>query len=432
MSNQALRAALGVTLENLEDNVDLLETLVVEANELTPQEYVEDRIAVEQDVAIIQTQADELDAAVNVSHEKLDAAVALVNAVAGRYNGFKLKSTGLESVDDASKRVAPTVAQFRELSVALESALTVTLEEYAMKDMWSHIGILNREIPNMADKIAVLGNYDGKTRIRLGQLTIIFTVDDEVSHQLDKAAAGTASVLNDLLSLGEEAVSVAQRASQVALAADWSDDAAAEKAIKQIVAMKHTGKAIYQALDKKFTMGNRDLSVKQFDIKGGSDLGDWSKGFSLNVSWPKTTTTQRIAVAVGAAAGVLIGGPLAMGAGAVLGRFIVDAGPNGQKREVDIKEMVSALNKIKDAGVKSKTIRNNAPKKWREHELLVARMKKDIKGGDNARAVVRAISELDRLGWECINGAFAVLYFIVRGVNDVADSITSQAKKEQR
>ena len=59
-------------------------------------------------------------------------------------------------------------------------------------------------------------------------------------------------------------------------------------------------------------------------------------------------------------------------------------------------------------------------------------MKKDIKGGDNARAVVRAISELDRLGWECINGAFAVLYFIVRGVNDVADSITSQAKKEQR
>ena len=435
MSNQALRAALGVSLEELENeeqSADLLESLVVEANDLSPQEYVEDRIAVEQDIAIIDSQADALTAAVGVSHEQLDAAVALVNAVAGRYNGFKLKSTGLESVDDPVQRVAPTVAQLRELSVALESALTVTLEEYAMKDMWSHIGILNREIPNMADKIAVLGNYDGKTRIRLSQLSIMFTVDGEVSHQLDKAAAGTASVLNDLLSLGEEAVSVAQRASQVALAADWSDDAAAEKAIKQIVAMKHTGKAIYQALDNKFTMGNRDLSVKQFDIKGGSDLGDWSKGFSLNVSWPKTTTTQRVGAGVGAVGGFLLGGPIAMGAGAVLGRFIVDVGQNGQKREVDIKEMVSALSKIKDAGVKSKTIRNNAPKKWREHELLVARMKKDIKGGDNARAVVRAISELDRLGWECINGAFAVLYFIVRGVNDVADSITNQAKKEQR
>lgn len=435
MSNQALRAALGVTLEDLEreeDNIDLLDTLVVEANDLAPQQYVEDRIAVEQDVAIIEAQADSLTAAVDVSHEQLDAAVALVNAVAGRYNGFKLKSTGLESVEDASQRVAPTVAQLRELSVALESALTVTLEEYAMKDLWSHLGILNREIPNMADKIAVLGNYDGKTRIRLGQLSIIFTVDGEVAHQLDKAASTTATVLNNLLTLGEEAINVSQRASQVALAADWSDDAAAEKAMKQISAMKHTGKAIYQALDKTFTMGNRDLSVKQFDIKGGGDLGDWSTGYSLNVSWPKTTTTQRVAAGVGAVAGALVAGPIGMGAGAVLGRFIVDAGPNSQKREVDIKEMVSALNKIKDAGVKSKTIRNNAPKKWREHELLVSRLKKDVKGGDNARAVVRAISELDRLGWECLNGAFAVLYFIVRGVNDVADSITAQAKKEQR
>jgi hypothetical protein len=415
MSKDALKAALSVSLEEMEaeeTSGDLLETLVQEANDLTPEQYVEDRIAVEQDIQLIDAQADQLNDAVEVSHEQLDSAIALVNAVAGRYNGFKLKSTGLEGFGDAKERVAPTVAQLRELSVGLESALNVTLESYSVKDMWDHLGILNREIPNMNDRIAVLKNYDGKTKISMHGLQQIFTVDGEIAQNLAKAASDTATIVDGLLKAGEEAISVAAKAAQIAYNTDWSDENAADKALHQIAAMNNVAKTVYDKFDETFTMGYRKLNVKKFNIKGAEGLGNWAYGASLNVSWPKATKGAMVASLFGS-----------IGAGV----YMVVTGSS--KRNIEIPEMVNALTKLKDVATKSASVRSNAPKKWRDHETLVKKLKADVRGGPQAKVAVRLISELDRLGWECMNGGFTVLYFIVRGLNDAADAITRSAKK---
>lgn len=443
MSNDALKAALSVSLEELEAEEaqaeTLLETLVQEANDLTPQEYIEDRIAVEQDIQIIDAQADQLQDAVEVSHEQLDGVIALVNAVAGRYAGFKLKSTGMEGVGDAKERVAPTVAQLRELSVALESALTVTMEEYALKDLWDQLGILNREIPELKDRIAVLNNYDGKTRLAFGGVTQIFTVDGVLVENLGKAAGDTASILEALLKVGEDATSTSQKAANIAYAADWADATAAEKALKQISALPNQAKEAYSKLDSKFVMGNRTLTVKKFAIKGGDELGNWAEGATLKLSWPKSTTGSKVATVAGAVIGGLIGSAAGVG-GAVLGAGYASGVATGmyqgaqamKRRNVDIKDLTAALNKIKDCAVKSAAIRNNAPKKWREHELMVKKLKSEVRGNTDAALAVRAISEQDRLGWECLNAAFSILWFIIREINTFSDSVTKKARKDQR
>lgn len=415
MSKDALKAALSVSLEELEaeeTSGDLLSTLVQEANDLTPQEYVEDRIAVEQDIQIIDAQADQLQDAVEVSHEALDAKIDLINAVVGRYNGFKLKSTGLEGFGDAKERVAPTLVQLRELSTGLESALNVTLESYSVKDLWDHLGILNREIPNMADRIAVLKNYDGKTKISMHGLQQIFMVDGEIAQNLAKAASDTAGIVDGLLKAGEEAISVAAKAAQIAYNTDWSDEAAADKALHQITSLNNVAKMVYDKFDETFTMGYRKLNVKKFNVKGADDLGNWSYAASLNVSWPKSTKGAIVASLFGAVGTAV---------------WMVTTGSN--KRTIEIPEMVNALGKIKDAATKSASVRSNAPKKWRDHETLVKKLKADVRGGQQAKVAVRLISELDRLGWECLNGGFTILYFIVRGLNDAADAVTKSAKK---
>lgn len=416
MSKDALKAALSVSLEEMEaeENTsgDLLETLVQEANDLTPEQYVEDRIAVEQDIQLIDAQADQLNDAVDVSHEQLDSAIALVNAVAGRYNGFKLKSTGLEGFGDAKERVAPTVAQLRELSVALESALDVTMESYSITDLWDKIGLLNREVPQLKDNVSVLKNYAGQTAKlpvtpAFGRsLIYAFRVDGSVPDNIPKAAGETASIIADLIKFGNQLVDDSKKAGELAMRTDWSDEAAVAKAITAINAIKPPIDEVYRRFDETFTMGNRRLNVKKFEIKGAQDLSNWKTGASLNVSWPKSTLLDL-----------------------VFDPGIVMVVQGGRKRTVKIDELVGALDKFVSAASATQQMRSNSPKKWQEHNQLKTRMKKDVKGSAEAKAVQRSIVETSRLGWQCMNGAVTVLYFIIREINLAAERVQKNVRK---
>lgn len=415
MRNDLLTNALKVSLEEIEEqqaSADLLETLVEEANDLDPNTYVAERIEVEGDVGtLVQEAAGIEEAGVEVTHESLDAAVRLANAVTGRY-GFRMKDTGLESFGDASARAPHVVAQLRGQAASLEAAVDVSLESYSVKDLWDHLGILNREIPNMADKIAVLKNYKGSAKISMGSLWKIFQVNNTIAPNLTGAASETAGLVDIMLRLGEEATSNAQKAAEAAYKVDWSDEVAAEKGLKAIAALKNTGKEAYDKLDEKWTLCNRRLNVKRFDLKGGEHLSkDWTNGYSLNVSWPKATGMEIVANLTG-------------NFGALV--YLIVQGST--KREVKIEDMVAALEKIKAVATKTASIRSNAPRKWAAHNALVKKLRADVRGSDKAKVAIRAISELDRLGWECLNGAFTVLYAIVRQLNDAADSVTKAAK----
>lgn len=415
MRNNILGQALNVSVESEEESQDLLELLIGESNDLTPEQYIDDRIAVEQDIQIIDAQADQLSDVANVSHEQLDSAITVVNAVAGRYNGFKLKSTGLESDADVKERTVQVVAQLRELSTGLESALDVTMESYSITDLWDKIGLLNREVPVLKDNVAVLKNYAGQqgklavTPAFGRSLIYALRVNGTVPDNIPKATGDTSNIIADLIKFGNQLVDDSKKAGELAMRIDWSDDAAVAKAMTAINAIKPPIDEVYRRFDETFTMGNRRLNVKKFAIKGAEDLSNWKTGASLNVSWPKSTLMDF-----------------------VFNPGVVMLIEGSRKRTVKIDDLVASLDKFVAAANATQQMRSNSPKKWAEHNQLKTRMKKDVKGSAEAKAVQRAIVESSRLGWQCLNGSVTVLYYIIREINEAAERVSKNVRKNNR
>lgn len=415
MRNNILGQALNVSVESEEESQDLLELLIGESNDLTPEQYIDDRIAVEQDIQIIDAQADQLSDVANVSHEQLDSAITVVNAVAGRYNGFKLKSTGLESDADVKERTVQVVAQLRELSTGLESALDVTMESYSITDLWDKIGLLNREVPALKDNVAVLKNYAGQqgklavTPAFGRSLIYALRVNGTVPDNIPKATGDTSNIIADLIKFGNQLVDDSKKAGELAMRIDWSDDAAVAKAMTAINAIKPPIDEVYRRFDETFTMGNRRLNVKKFAIKGAEDLSNWKTGASLNVSWPKSTLMDF-----------------------VFNPGVVMLIEGSRKRTVKIDDLVASLDKFVAAANATQQMRSNSPKKWAEHNQLKTRMKKDVKGSAEAKAVQRAIVESSRLGWQCLNGSVTVLYYIIREINEAAERVSKNVRKNNR
>ncbi|MNO47307.1 hypothetical protein D3C76_376190 [compost metagenome] len=418
-ANTILKQALNVSLEEMQDaetSADLVEQLREESagNDLTPEGYVEDRLEVEQDISNLEEAAGAIENDATVSHESLDRAQQLLDAVVGRY-GVTIQTTGLESSLQPTARATELAAQIRGINASLESALTVTMESYAFSDLWDHIGLLNREIPLLKDNLAVLKNYAEETAKleitpNVGRTLIYqFRVDGSIPENIPKAAADTAGIVDDLIRLGQQQVDVCKKAAEIAINADWKDQASADKAMAALRGLKPVTAEIYKRFDETFTMGNRKLNVKKFDIKGAGDLGAWGTGGSLNVSWPKSTMMDM-----------------------VFHPSLVMIMQGGRKRPIKIADLVGALDKMVGAAQKTSQVRSQSPKKWQEHKQLKVRMKKDVSGSAEAKAVQRAIIEADRLGWQCLNGALTILYYIIREINIAAERVAKTARKNTR
>jgi hypothetical protein len=410
MRNSILGEALNATMESEEGNQDLLEALIEESNELAPEQYVVERSEAEADIEIMAEQASVLEGEV-VSQEQIDTAIAVVNAAAGRY-GFRMNSASFESYSDPKEQAVQVAATIRTAQVAMESALDVSMEEYSVRDLWDHLNLLNREIPLLNDRITVLKNYSGNAKIMVGHLLQLFRVDGEVVTDFTAAAKNTTALINTMLQLGNEAVDAASRAATIAYGVDWSDVGKSEEALRKIASIKNPAKDLYDKIDGKWTLGNRKLSVKYYDVKGAADLGAWAKSASLNVSWPKVPLGQ------------IMAGTL----GGDIGNIIYQLVQGTKKRNINVPELTSALETFKGMASQSAAIRNNAPKKWRQHELMVKKLKNDVKGSSQAKTAVRIISEMDRMGWQCLNGTFTIIYFIIREINDTADKVIKRSK----
>lgn len=410
MKNSVLTAALKVSQESAEDNEALLDQLRGEGTPVTADSYVEDRLEIEQDMSTLEETAVQLDGEGVVSQESLDNAAQLVSAVMGRY-GISMSTASLESADDAG-RAKELATQIRGINASLEGHLNVAMESYSITDLWDKIGLLNREVPNLKDNIAVLKNYAGKnaklavTPAFGRSLIYALRVDGTVPDNIPKAAGETASIIADLVKFGTQLVDDSKKAGEIAARADWKDQDAADKALSAIDAIKPPVDEVYRRFDETFTMGNRRLNVKKFDIKGATGLANWKTGASLNVSWPKSTLLDL-----------------------VFDPGVVMVVQGGRKRAVKIDELVSSLDKFADAASKTQQMRSNSPKKWQEHNQLKTRMKKDVKGSAEAQAAQRAIIETSRLGWQCLNGAVTVLYFIIREINLAAERVRDNVRK---
>lgn len=240
-------------------------------------------------------------------------------------------------------------------------------------------------------------------------LVYVFRVNGKVAENIPKAAADTASVCTDLLKLGQQAIDTAKKAADIALSVDdWKDAAAAGKAMDRIASMSTPVQDIYRRFDETYVLNNRRLNVKKFQIKGAGQLKGWGTGASLNVSWPKAEWFDFVFVS-----------------------GYVQIAQGGRKRNIKIEELVSALEKMVAPAQASQSIRQSTPNKWQEHKTLAKRLSKDVKGSADAKAVSRSIAELDRLGWQCINGAFTIMATIIREINTAGERVAKAARAKK-
>lgn len=416
MKNPALLSALSVSTESqdaeqLQESQDLLDVLVEEANDLTPEAYVEDRIEVERDINLLETAADVIEARGEaVSQEDLEHGKVLANAVVGRY-GIEYTGSSFEDPTLATQQ-QELLAHMGAARASLESALDVTLESYGFSDMWNHIGILNREIPNLADRIAVLKNYDGKASIRPIGLSKIFMKDGEPVQNLAKGMSDTVDLVTKLLDLGQKMTDQSRKATAAAIKVDWKDAHAAEQGLQAVAAGHNYANEVFQGFNDVWTLANRKMTVKRFNVKGADGLRGWGQSASLRLSGIKSTGSEWAAFLIGGGYG--------------LAALEISRGSN--KRKIDLKEFVVALERFKESATRSQAIRHDAPKRWREHQNLVKSLKADVNGSDQANLARRLISEQDRLGWECINAAFSIQWVIIRQINDCIDITVKAAK----
>ena len=409
MKNSILTHALKVSMESDEDSQELLDQLRDEGGPVTADSYAEDRQELESDIEIL-SEAEESIVGDTISQESLDSAVRVVKAITGRYH-MQLETASMESFDTTVQRDA-VVEQIRGMRTSMESAMVVAMESYHVSDLWDKIGLLNREVPNLRDSLSVLKNYSGGnsklavTPMFGRSLVYALRVDGSVPDNIAKAAGDTGDIISDLIKFGTKLVDDAKKAGDIACRTDWKDHDAASKAMGQINQIKPQVDETYRRFDEVFTMGNRRLNVKKFDIKGLEGMGNWSHGASLNVSWPKVTAMDLIFTA-----------------------GTVQVVEGARKRNIKIDDMIAGLEKLVAAATATQQMRSNSPKKWQEHNTLKKRMGKDVVGSAEVKAVKRTISETSRLGWQCLNGSVTVLYYIIREINEAAGRITKQARK---
>lgn len=418
MKNHLLTQALNVSQESIDEaqNEQLIEQFHEEAlaNPVDGDSYVDERLEAEADSEILENVANDLQKEAEENGEvtaaSMESAAAMVNAVAHRYGG----SVDSASLESANGNPEALITDIRRMAASLESAMNVSLEGYSIADLWDRLGILNREIPLLKDNIAVLKNYSGDAKLSIvpmigRSLVYTFRVNGKVAENIPKAAADTASVCTDLLKLGQQAIDTAKKAADIALSVDdWKDAAAAGKAMDRIASMSTPVQDIYRRFDETYVLNNRRLNVKKFQIKGAGQLKGWGTGASLNVSWPKAEWFDF-----------------------VFDPAYVQIVQGGRKRNIKIEELVSALEKMVAPAQASQSVRQSTPKKWQEHKTLAKRLSKDVRGSADAKAVSRSIAELDRLGWQCINGAFTIMATIIREINTAGERVAKAARAKK-
>lgn len=417
MKNSILNAALNVSVENLEATAGseaLLESHIAEANDLTPEVYVDERLEMEQDVEVLEEAAAQIEANEQVSHEQLDNIAQLANAVMGRY-GVSFEGTGIESLEEPRVRASILASHIRDVNASLESSMDISMESYSIADLWDKVGLLNREVPALRDNIAILKNYVKESaRLQITpafgtSLVYAFRVDGSIPDNIPKAATDTGAIIGDLIKLGTDLIDSSKKAADMAIRVDWKDADAAAKAMKSINSIKTPVDDVYRRFDDQFVMGNRRLNVKKFEIKGTDNLSNWATGGSLNVSWQKATVWDM-----------------------VFHPGYVQLAQGARKRTIKIDELVASLDKFYDAASKTQQMRSSSPKKWQAHKQLKSRLKKDVTGTSESKVVRRVILETDRLGWQCLNGAVTILYAIIREINIAAERVAKDARKRSK
>jgi hypothetical protein len=405
MKNPALIAALSnVSLEDLGGTDAMISEFASVPAPITPSAVFHEGIEVDADVTILEATADAIVSKGDENTEvSLESAIVLVNAITHRYGG-QIDITSMES--GGKLDAAAVVADIRRITASLENAQVASMESYAMSDLWDKIGMMEREIPELEDNIKQLEKLAGaKVETRHGWNALLtgvlqaFTVDGSWTSP-SKAVSSTGAVLDSMTKLGSEAIDHAKKATEMAKKVNFDNESEAEAFVKTLSGIKGPADALLEIGRSKKIMGNRTLKMTVKNVKVPATYGSWNSTVDVDVSWQKAS--------VGLIFDILFtGGIIYFGVGAT------------KKQQVKIDDLVTGLKGVVAAAKKVHALRSESARKWSAHKELV----ETLKNGVDSPLVVRAITEMDRMGWSAINTAFTVVSHILRECNAAAGKI---------
>lgn len=334
----------------------------------------------------------------NVSLEQLAHARGIVDAIGMRYGAHGTYAS-MESADGdrlEKEAILGDIQQYRE---GLDNAVTTSMEGFFLGA--NNLNGIGENIKSMQDTIALLkSNKEEQLReVSLGKLKLFLKVGGGLPADIPRAIKEVARGLELTADHSDRILTAAQRAAEISIKTDWSDESAADKARDQISALKLDLDKVSSDLNGFPMFGNRTFGVK---IKGSSgELGEWNKSYSFGAGTPNAGLLRTTLAAIGAFnlgfGNLIVAAPL----------LVIAYNFTGEnKRELPVKDFAMGLESYAKTAEKIYNQRGNAIRKNTVHTKLMSDLK-NVKG--LPRDVRKAIARASSFGWSLSNGVYDVV-----------------------
>lgn len=469
MKNSILMTALeSAPIEDTlpqDDFIEQVEELRDNSSEFTPNQMVEEELQLQEDVGAIDTLAEHVEHIEPENTVAMEALVVGLNAIASKY-GMSPLNTSMESGTDQREAVHAHIAHIK---ASLESALVVSQESWAVKDLWDSIGAVERNSTELESTVRQLN--DRKQWFSENGIVIdssrhlqYMTFDNELTKNFVKDTETTLNHADNLLTIAEQAMDTSEKIRDLVRSANIGGDEDALDLLKKVVALKNPSVAGKQKLDGVRLLNNMSgvFEVKVLKNNNALNVGDWEK---VGLYYPQNLGRLQHGVkrslglrvpawilATGASAHVaktVVGGlgglapVLVIGYAVTMGVLTVKALNDGKaakaaKHSIKFEDVKAAFDKCVSLSRKSASTRRSMPGLF-EHmnklgsEVVGALSAVKSQCGPEGRAAIAAINGIyissERLGWSLNQSAFGLMRDVVTNSNGIANKLDKASKQ---
>lgn len=466
MKNSILMTALeSVPQEEIPqaEFIEQVEELRDNSSEFTPNQLIEEEIQLGEDVGAIDTLAEHVE---NIEPENTVAMEALLiglNSITSKY-GIEPLGVSMESGSDQREAV---LAHIAHVKASLESALVVSQESWAVKDLWDSIGAVERNSTELESTVRQLN--DRKEWFSENGIVIdstrhlqYLTFDNQLTKNLAKDTETTMAHADNLMSIGEEAIATSEKIRDMVRSARIDSDDDALDLLKKVTALKNPSMAGKQKLDGVRLLNNMTgvFEVKTVKNNFKFDIGEWEKvgvyypenqgrlqhgvKRSLGLRIPAWLLTAGLSghVAQSIVGTSMVASPLVIGYAVIVASSVVinlndHKAAKQAKHRIKFEEVKTAFDKCVSLARKSASTRRSLPTLF-ERMTTMGNEVKSLLGesksqcGPEGRAALAAINTIylssDRLGWALNQWAFGLMRDVVTNSNGIAQKLVKASK----
>lgn len=410
MKNSILTHALKVSMESEQSTDAAIDQLASDqlAESNAPQEQLLDDIAqVDGDLDVLDVVEKSIEGD-NVSLENLAHARGMVDGIGFRYGALH-EHVSMESVDDMRLDKTAIMADVNSYRTGLENHAMVSMEGLFLTGR--SVKNIGKDLDTMKKTIGALKSTDVEKirEIRFSTLKHFLKIGGGLPQDIPRAIREVSNGLDLSLKHANDVLTSAQRAAEIAVKTNWTDEADADKARGQIKGLKLDLAKITTDLNGYPMFGNRSFGIK---VKGSAgELGDWDKKYSFGSGQPNMGKLKTALIIIGSI-GLITMHPIV--GGALLLTAII---PGESDRDIPLKAFAAALEEYAKSAEKIYSQRTSLVTKSTQHGKLMSDLK-NVKG--LPRDVRKAIIRASGFGWSISNGVYSVVEHSVHALSSAS------------